>query len=62
MNNFFSVVVWSGILTSMVQLATPYLFASIGEVFAQLSGVFDLGVDGIKLLGGFAAFYVVLNT
>jgi general nucleoside transport system permease protein len=62
MNNFFSVVVISGILTSMVQLATPYLFASIGETFAQLSGVFNLGVDGIMLLGGFAAFYVVLNT
>jgi simple sugar transport system permease protein len=46
----------------MVRLATPFLVAAIGETFAQRSGVFNLGVDGIMLLGGFAAFYVVYHT
>jgi simple sugar transport system permease protein len=62
MNNIFSVTVISGILTSMIRLATPFLFAGIGEIFAQRSGVFNLGVDGIMLLGGFAAFYTVFLT
>jgi general nucleoside transport system permease protein len=62
MMEFLSVTVLIGILTSAIRLATPYLFASIGEAFAQNSGVVNLGVDGIMLVGGFAAFYVTLQT
>ena len=62
MEELLSRVVIVGILTSAIRLATPYLFAAIGEVFAQLSGVLNLGVDGIMLVGAFAAFFVALNT
>ena len=51
-----------GILTSGIRLATPYLFASIGEMFGQRSGVYNLGVEGMMLMGAFAAFYVALTT
>ena len=51
-----------GVLSSAIRLATPYLYASIGEMFAQRSGVVNLGVDGIMLVGAFSAFYVVLHT
>lgn len=54
--------IFIGILTSSIRLATPYLFAAIGEAFAQTSGVLNLGVDGIMLVGAFAAFYVTLQT
>ena len=54
--------VFIGVLTSAIRLATPYLYASIGEMFAQLSGVVNLGVDGIMLMGAYSAFYVALNT
>ena len=54
--------VFIGIMTSAIRLATPYLFAAIGETFAQTSGVLNLGVDGIMLVGAFAAFYVTLQT
>jgi simple sugar transport system permease protein len=62
MKNVFSVPVVAGILNTMISLATPFLFASIGEVFAQTSGVVNLGVDGIMLLSAFAAFYVALTS
>jgi simple sugar transport system permease protein len=62
MTEFLSVTVFVGILTSAIRLATPYLFAAIGEAFAQNSGVFNLGVDGVMLVGAFAAFYVTLHT
>jgi general nucleoside transport system permease protein len=45
-----------------VAAATPYLYASLGEAFAQRSGVYNLGVDGIMLMGAFTAFYAVFNT
>ena len=54
--------VLTGILASGVRLATPYLYAAIGETFSQRSGVLNLGVEGQMLLGAFAAFYVALTT
>jgi simple sugar transport system permease protein len=38
--------------------APPYLFASLGEIFAQRSGVLNLGVEGIMLVSAFAAIFV----
>lgn len=51
-----------GILASGIQLATPYLYASIGEMFSQVSGVLNLGVEGVMLIAAFAAYYVALTT
>jgi hypothetical protein len=51
-----------GILASGIRLATPYLYAAIGEAFGQRSGVLNLGVEGQMLMGAFAAFYVALTT
>jgi simple sugar transport system permease protein len=51
-----------GILASGFRLATPYLYATIGEAFGQRSGVLNLGLDGQMLLGAFAAFYVTFQT
>jgi simple sugar transport system permease protein len=62
MNEIFSLAVIMGILTSAIRLATPYLYAAIGEAFSQSSGVVNLGVDGIMLVSAYAAFFVVLNT
>lgn len=62
MSSFFSLAVVVGILTSAIRLATPYLYAALGEAFAQTSGVVNLGVDGIMLISAYAAFYTVLVT
>lgn len=51
-----------GVLASGIRLATPYLYATIGETFGQRSGVLNLGVDGQMLLGAFAGFYVAFTT
>ena len=61
-SDLFSVTVLVGILASGIRLATPYLYAAIGETFGQRSGVLNLGVEGQMLLGAFAAFYVALTT
>ena len=61
-SDLFSVTVLIGILASGIRLATPYLYAAIGETFGQRSGVLNLGVEGQMLLGAFAAFYVALTT
>jgi simple sugar transport system permease protein len=62
MNGIFNSTIIVGILTSAIRLATPYLYAAIGEAFAQTSGVVNLGVDGIMLMSAYASFFVALNT
>ena len=61
-SELFTMAVLVGIAHSGIRLATPYLFAALGETFAQRSGVLNLGVDGIMLMGAFSAFYVVFET
>jgi ABC-type uncharacterized transport system permease subunit len=51
-----------GILTAGIRLATPYLYAALGETLGQRSGVLNLGVEGQMLMGAFAAFYVSITT
>lgn len=62
MADFFTWTTLLGILHSTVRLATPYLYAAVGETFAQRSGVVNLGVEGMMLMGAFAGFYVVFTT
>jgi ABC-type uncharacterized transport system permease subunit len=49
----------ANVLASGIQLATPYLYAAIGETFGQRSGVLNLGVEGVMLMGAFASFWAV---
>lgn len=60
--DLFTLNVLVGVLTSGVRLATSYLYAAIGETFGQISGVLNLGVEGIMLVAAYAAYYVVLQT
>ncbi len=60
--DLFTAQVLIGIATSGIRLATPYLYATIGETFGQRSGVLNLGVDGIMLMGAYAGFYAAFTT
>jgi simple sugar transport system permease protein len=62
MEDILTVAFWIGVLASGIRLATPYLFAAIGETLGQRSGVLNLGVEGQMLMGAFFAFYVTLET
>lgn len=62
MDELFSISVLTGILYSGIRLATPYIFAAIGETFAQRSGVLNLGVDGIMLMGAYSGFFVGMKS
>jgi len=50
------------ILNAGVASGTVLLFATIGEIFAERSGVLNLGVEGMMLLGAMTAFSTTLAT
>ncbi len=57
-----SVDILTFILASGIGLSAPYLYSAIGEVFVERSGIFNLGIEGIMLLGAFTSYFVVLQT
>ena len=62
MSGFFTTAILTATVASGIQLAAPFLLASLGETLGQRSGVLNLGVDGIMLLGAFTSYYVALQT
>jgi len=49
------------ILVSMVLAATPLLFAALGELVTEKSGVLNLGVEGMMLAGAVTGFAVAAS-
>lgn len=49
-------------LASGVVAGTPILYAALGEVIAERSGVMNLGVEGMMLVGAVSAFAVACAT
>ena len=62
MSEIFTTAVLVAVGASAIRLAVPLLLAALGETFGQRSGVLNLGVDGIMLLGAFTGYYAVLKT
>ncbi len=49
-----------GFFAALIRIATPLIFATLGELYSERSGVLNLGIEGIMLLGammGFTAAY-----
>jgi general nucleoside transport system permease protein len=62
MSQFFTQAILTATVASGIQLAAPFLIAALGETIGQRSGVINLGVDGIMLLGAFGGYYAALQT
>ncbi len=62
MSEFFTATVLIATLASGIRLAVPFLLAALGETIGQRSGVLNLGVEGVMLLGAFSAYYATLES
>jgi simple sugar transport system permease protein len=49
-------------LLTIVTASTPLVFAAVGELVVEKSGVLNLGVEGMMIMGAVAAFGVAVTT
>ena len=55
-----STIIW--IISMGIVAGTPLLFAALGELLAERSGVLNLGIEGFMLLGAMAGFMATFYT
>jgi ABC-type uncharacterized transport system permease subunit len=52
----------SGLIGAMMRMATPIIFATLGEIIVERAGVLNLGIEGIMLMGAMTGFLVSLSS
>lgn len=45
-----------GLIAATLRVATPLIFATLGELFCERAGILNLGIEGTMFLGAFAGF------
>ncbi len=56
MEEILSQVFQVGFFSALIRIATPFIFATIGELFSERAGVLNLGIEGIMLFGAMTGF------
>lgn len=53
---------WVSILAVTIRAGTSLLYATIGEILTERSGILNLGVEGMMIMGAVTAFAVAFHT
>ena len=49
-------------ILTIVTASTPLVFAAVGEILVEKSGVLNLGIEGMMIVGAITAFAIGVNT
>ena len=55
-----TVAFWTSLISGMILAGMPLLFASLGETISEKSGILNIGLEGMMLVGAYAGFVAAL--
>jgi simple sugar transport system permease protein len=61
MEETLSITFLVGLIAATLRVATPLVYAAIGEVFTERAGILNLGIEGIMFLGAFIGFAIAFK-
>ena len=56
MGEIFDIAFISGLMGATMRMATPIIFATLGEILSERAGILNLGIEGIMLMGAMTGF------
>jgi simple sugar transport system permease protein len=62
MSEFLDIALISGLIGATMRMATPIIFAALGEILSERAGVLNLGIEGIMLMGAMTGFLVTFSS
>ena len=59
MQELIDILLSASFWAAMVRIASPLIFATLGELICERAGVLNLGIEGIMVIGAFAGWIAV---
>ncbi|GAH72682.1 unnamed protein product, partial [marine sediment metagenome] len=61
-SEIFNTTFITGLIGATMRMSTPIIFATLGEILAERSGVLNLGIEGTMLMGAMTGFLVTFTS